>query len=371
MLEHQYIDVNEQLADLIARLSFTDRIALDTEADSLHHYFKKVCLIQLSFSENNYIIDPLADVDLSLLLNALMKKRLIIHGADFDLRMLRLDYGFHPHGGIFDTMLAAQLLGHNRISLAGLVKHYFKVNLSKSGQKSDWSRRPLSHSQIEYAVADTHYLELLARRLADELEERGRASWHEESCGWLIEQSKIDSPNDPEREWRVKGWSTLKPKELAFLRELWHCREREAMHVDLPPYRIMDNQKLVSLARAAAKQGALPESSHMLRNYYGKRREALRKAIRRAKDLPQSKWPAARIGTPTRKPGAPKLKELIAENTRIARELGIEPSVLATRSMLENIARRRAGNIEEIMSSGPTRRWQAQLLTPAIKKFLT
>ncbi len=138
----QYIDTNSGLDALIPRLGHAERIALDTEADSLHHYFEKICLIQLSFHGEDYLLDPLSKIDLSQFLNVLSTKPLIIHGADYDLRMLRTSFGFRPQREVFDTMLAAQILGYEQFGLAALIHRYLDTTVTKQGQKSDWSLRP-------------------------------------------------------------------------------------------------------------------------------------------------------------------------------------------------------------------------------------
>ena len=137
-----YVQETAPLEMLVRRISTVDRVALDTEADSLHNYFAKVCLIQLSFSDEHYLIDPLCGLDLSGFLGALAEKSLIVHGGDYDLRMLRGSLGFRVRRQVFDTMIAAQLLGFEQLGLAALIERYFEVTIGKAGQKSDWSRRP-------------------------------------------------------------------------------------------------------------------------------------------------------------------------------------------------------------------------------------
>ena len=159
---YSLINNAESLARLTDALLGVRRVGLDTEADSLHHYFEKVCLIQLSFSGTNYIIDPLAGFSLSGFLEVLAQKELVLQGADYDLRMLKRSYEFRPLAPVFDTMLAAQALGYEKIGLAVLVERSCGVLLSKEGQKADWSRRPLSEKLLRYASDDTKYLEAVA-----------------------------------------------------------------------------------------------------------------------------------------------------------------------------------------------------------------
>lgn len=141
-----YVYVRERAAmdKLIQRIGTAERVAVDTEADSLHSYFEKVCLVQLSFGGEHYLVDPLCDLDLTGFSAALAEKPLILHGGDYDLRMMRAAMGFRPRRDVFDTMIAAQLLGFEQIGLAALIERYFDIPIGKVGQKSDWSRRPLS-----------------------------------------------------------------------------------------------------------------------------------------------------------------------------------------------------------------------------------
>src|SRR4029434_2987994 len=166
-----------------------------------HNYFEKVCLIQLSIDGEHELVEPLAGLELREFFAALATKPLIFHAGDYDLRILRASTGFRPNGEIFDTMIAAQLLGVDQLGLAALIERYFAVAIGKEGQKSDWSQRPLSEKQLQYAVNDTRYLEALADRLAAELEAKGRVEWHQESCRAMVQASGRDNPRDPEEAW--------------------------------------------------------------------------------------------------------------------------------------------------------------------------
>src|SRR5215510_5789881 len=184
-----YVRERSSVQILLQRIGTAERVALDTEADSLHSYFEKVCLVQLSLGGEHYLIDRLAGLDLNGLLQALADKPLILHGGDYDFRMLRASMGFRPRGEVFDTMIAAQLLGFEQIGLAALTERFFAITIGKEGQKSDWSRRPLGQKQLCYAVNDTRFLERLADRLHGELSARGRIDWHTESCRAMVETS--------------------------------------------------------------------------------------------------------------------------------------------------------------------------------------
>ena len=165
---------------MVERLTKADRIALDTEADSLHHFYEKVCLIQLTANGISDIVDPLANLDLSGLLDVLSKTPLILHGAEYDLRMLLASFKFKPKAPVFDTMLAAQIVEGRARSLVALADRLLGITLSKQGQKSDWSRRPLTEKQLTYASNDTRHLDSIADKLKAELDDLGRLDWQQD-----------------------------------------------------------------------------------------------------------------------------------------------------------------------------------------------
>ena len=218
------------VADLAAHPA--DAVALDTEADSFHHYYEKACLLQLSRDGAAWLVDPLAGLDLDRLFALLSDRRLLLHGADYDLRLLSRGYGFRPRE-IFDTMVAAQLLGLKEIGLAALLSQRLGVTLDKSSQRADWSRRPLSPTLVAYAASDVLHLHALVASLEADLAARGRTAWHAEECARLLAQDLSPAPEDPETDWRIKGSNGLAPKERAFLRELWRAREERARALDL------------------------------------------------------------------------------------------------------------------------------------------
>ena len=245
------IDTEQGLAAFLPLLRAATWVAVDTEADSLHAYPEKVCLIQISTVAGDRLIDPLARLNLDPLLDALSGHELIMHGADYDLRLLRKHHEFVP-GAIFDTMLAARLLGVRRFGLGDLVEHYLSVKLEKGPQKANWALRPLTPRMELYARNDTHYLKPLSDHLKSELQASGRLAWQQESCVQLIADSTRNEPADLDAVWRVKGSHMLERPGLAVLRELWRWREAEAVAANKPPFFVMNHDALVGIAAAAA-----------------------------------------------------------------------------------------------------------------------
>jgi ribonuclease D len=371
----EYVRGESSLNGLIRRLGSVRRIALDTEADSLHHYFEKVCLIQLSLVDEHYLIDPLAGLDLSDFSAALAAKPLILHGGDYDLRMLRASLGFRPQAEMFDTMIAAQLLGFEQIGLAALIERYFAVTIAKSGQKSDWSRRPLTEQQLSYAVNDTRYLEALADRLADELGALGRLEWHSESCRAMVDSTARDKMRESDDAWRIKGAGRMTPRQLAYLRELWNWRDEQARKADRPAFKIFDNQKIFELvAWAESHPGeSLLQGFKLPRNIRDELLRSLERALARAVALTPAEWPERKRGErpePLSADAQARLAALRADCNGIAAGLQIAAATLAPKAALEAIIRQRPGNVEEIMRCSGLLFWQAELVRDAAAKCL-
>src|SRR6266542_3993239 len=364
-----YVYVRERAAMdvLIGRIDATERVAVDTEADSLHNYFEKVCLIQLSLGEEHYLVDPFAGLDLSGFLEALAGKPLVLHGGDYVLRMMRTSLGFRARREVFDTMIAAQLLGIEHIGLAALIERFFGVTIEKAGQKSDWSRRPLSEKQLSYAINDTRFLEPLAECLARELSERGRLEWHVESCRAMVESTGRDKSRDPDDAWRINGAGRLTRRQLAYLRELWHWRDEHARRANQPAFKVFGNQQILELITWAESHPGVPlhQGPKLPRHIRGSLLTTLEEAITRVAEMSQAQWPELRRREQGEAPSAECLKRIDALRVacaRIAKELGIAASTLAPKAALESIAWSGPRTVDEIMESGGRLRWQAELL---------
>jgi ribonuclease D len=372
-----------QLAELLAQIEPVARVAVDTEADSLHCYREKLCLLQISLpsderwiersaldanpgaegalvniarrsarSTSDFIIDPLADVDLVPLSAALAGKEIVLHGADFDLRLLRRSLNFIPTR-IFDTVIAARLLGIRQFSLAALVESYFGVELAKGSQKANWARRPLPARMAEYAINDTRYLLPLAEKLETELDRHQRMEWFRQSCERAIEQAAIKRARDPDEIWRIRGAGALRGQAAAILRALWQWREKEAEAADRPPFHILRNDELILAAENFAS-GKQPDYKH----FSARRRRVFREAAQRAVELPEAEWPVAPTRSGTR-PSAETLRrseQLRARRDRAARELKLEPMLVAPRATLDAIA------AEESRAETVLRPWQRAAL---------
>src|SRR5437660_1274544 len=340
------------LADLLPLIERNARVAVDTEADSLHCYREKLCLLQVSLPEGDFLVDPLAENDLAPLANTLAQKEIVLHGADYDLRLLRRALNFQP-AHLFDTVIAARLLGVREFSYAALVEKYFGIQLAKGSQKANWALRPLSTKMEEYARNDTHYLLPLAEKLENQLIERDRFGWFQQSCERAIASAAIDRERDLDEAWRIRGSGLIRGREAAILRALWHWRDREAERFDRPSFHVLRNDQLIETARAASR-GETPQFRH----FSERRMRDFRAAIDSALALKEEDWPETRKRRgerPTRE------MERAAEGMRkrrdqAASELKIEPSFIAPRATIDAIAADRARAKQLLVP------WQRQLI---------
>ena len=347
------IETSTALAGLAARIAGADRVGIDTEADSLHCYREKVCLVQVGLADADELVDPLADLDLSPLLDALAGTEIVMHGADFDLRMLyRLGLGAPAR--IFDTMIAARLTGAAKYGYAALVAEHFGVVLPKGQQKANWGRRPLAPVLAEYARNDTHFLLPLAERLERRLAELGRLTWLEQSCQRAVAAARIVRERDPHTEWRVKGSHTLGPRASAVLRGLWQWRESEARTIDRPPFHVMSNEDLVNAARRVDQ-----DESVSPRGVRSDRRARFARAAEDALTLDAGEWPdRAAVKTRTRlsRDQDRHVAALRQQRDQAAATLAIDADLIAPRAALERIASEGDDGLDALLP------WQRSLL---------
>ncbi len=300
----------------------------------------------------DYIVDPLCPVDLTPLRRVLETREIVLHSADYDLRMLRLGLNFVARR-IFDTVIAARLLGFREFSLAALLKRYFGLELPKGSQKANWAQRPLPVRMAEYAINDVHYLLPLAEKLETELDRYGRRDWLRQSCERAIEQAAITRVRDQDELWRIRGAGSLHGRAAAVLRSLWQWREGEAEMADRPPFHILQNEDLVNAAISFVS-GSVPHYKH----FSPRRRQAFCEAAQTALQLPEAEWPVSlrRFGTRPTSETVRRTEELRRRRDKSAQELGLEPSFIAPRSMLEAIAAERARAAALLVA------WQRELL---------
>ncbi len=369
-LKENFLWINQAatLNEAAAKLDSTLPFAIDTEADSLHHYRESVCLVQLSQNGTHLIIDPLAQMPLDSLWKKLADATWILHGADFDLRMLRR-IGAPEPSAVFDTMLAGQLLGYSAFGYAALVEQFFDIKLSKSNQRSDWSRRPLTPAMLQYAQQDTQYLEGLAEKMGALLKEANRDEWHRQSSARVTAISKTPRVADPENDWRIVGANLLEPGALAILKCLWQWRESEGERSDQPVFKIMLNEVLLKLATWADENRKLPPPAFSLwpQRISETRGKRLLEAIEQGRQaepisrLPRSSRPSFDSAFYQR------LEKLRVHRDKVSGELKLDSTLIASKNILMDLARDPVEAVPQLLRENRWCPWQAELMGESLR----
>jgi ribonuclease D len=370
-----YLNSQPAFDRFAARIRGAPVIAMDTEAASFHRYRDRIYLLQVSSRSETAVVDPLAVPDLSELGEWLADPAIekVFHDADYDLRILDRDYGFHARH-LFDTRIAAQLLNEPGVGLAALLEKYSGVKLDKRFQRADWSMRPLAPGMLEYAASDTRWLPELRDTFRTRLEQAGRWTWAEEEFS-LLEGVRWSSPGQPEEAFlRVKGARLLKGHQLAVLRELVAWREGIASQLDRAPFRVVQNEALVSIARAMpADRDALLAADALSREQVRRWGDDLLRAVRRGVETPADRVPAfAR----DRRPPPDLAYEARLERLKTARNaqagrLEMAPGVLCPNGLLEGVARLNPNDLGDLVKVEGMRRWQREVCGPVLLEALT
>lgn len=357
---------------LIARAIATGQVALDTEAASFHRYHDRVYLVQLTAAGETSVIDPLTLTSLEplgqLLADPAVEK--VFHDADYDLRLLYHEYQFSARR-LFDTRIAAQLLGEPSIGLGALLQLYFGLTPDKRFQRADWSARPLTDGMLEYAAGDTSHLNELRDILRNKLIEKQRLSWAEEEFV-VLEGTRWDGGTDDPRESfiRLKGARVLDRRGLALLRELYDWRETTASRLDRAAFRIMGNEVLLHLAaHPVATIDELARVKGVGRDVAERRGAEVLAAIERGKRVPEGELPKFERG-PRRPEIDPsheqRVDRLKARRNQLAADLGLQPGVLCPNGTLEAIARAMPESVEAMAGIPGLREWQRRELGAAL-----
>ncbi len=359
-----WVRTPDSLARLARCLEGCRAIGLDTESDSLYHHFEKVCLVQIATDRGEaFLVDPLAVRDLSPLAPVMADPATVkvLHGADYDVTTLKRDFGF-SFASLFDTMIAARLLGRTGVGLAAVARDELGVALSKDSQRDDWSRRPLTPRQEAYAVADVAHLVPLHERLSEKLAAAGRLGWLTEECEAVARLDPAGRRRDPDAYLEVKGARRLAPRALAAFRELHAWRESRAEETDTPAFKVLGNEALLRLAerrpRDAAALREVPGVLPRLRGQAG----PLLDAIRRAEALPEEELPRpARSPRPVvPDPVQRRIERLRAWRARKAAELQVDVSVVLPQRLIDRLAQAGPGDARALGEIEGLRRWRVE-----------
>jgi len=353
--------------ELLAVLEGADEIAVDTEADSFYHYQERVCLVQITVGDDDYLVDPLSSIDLAGLgpMFADPGKTKVFHDGEYDVLILKREYGLR-FAGLFDTRIAVAALGASSPGLASVVQQRFGVELDKSQQRSDWSRRPLTKSQIAYAREDTRYLLPLMKQLEGELAECGRTAIVEGECRRLEALEPTERVFNPDEFIRLKGARALRPRQMRALRELYVMRDELARQRDVPTFKVLGNFPLIAVAKE------LPSTRRELERLPGLSPRLTRRlggpildALRRAEELgPLAKPPRLPPKDPSTSLGEEQVElhdRLKAWRKERAEEQGMDASLVLNRHVMARVARARPSSLDELAAVDGLLAWQVEL----------
>lgn len=313
-------------------------VGLDTEADSLHSYETKLCLLQFCCHRGLAVIDPLSvdRNDLEEFVDRLDRADAVwMHGADYDMSLFRKTFGRVP-ATIWDTQTAARLVGAEAFGLAALLEKEFGIVLSKTSQKADWGKRPLTEKMLAYAFDDVRYLMKLAEIYAARLHESGRWDWFEESCEAARRSALERDERSSEDAWRITGWGRLDPRGMSFLRGLWQWRDGESQRLDRPSFKVLGNQELLAMAERLQSGESITPPRYLRPGQAGR----LQKSIEVTRKEPKEDWPPRRFGGSSQRLqiNESTLNRLKAKRDAVASSLGIDPTLIAPRAVLEKLA---------------------------------
>jgi ribonuclease D len=358
-----YLDKPDSVDRFLSQISDVKELALDTEGASFHRFLDRIYLLQVSTRDRSAIIDPLPIGSPAKLGDLLQSKdvEVVFHDADYDLRLLHQDYGWHVTN-IFDTRIASQLLGIKSFGLAALLEQFFDVKLDKKHQRADWSMRPLTPDMLEYAAQDTRFLLQLKDHMKAELGRRNRLHWAEEEFARL-EGTRWEAEESMEGFLRLKGARDLTRRELAVLREVANWRDTVAAQLDRATFRVMGNEALFELARIAPRSvSELGAIKGMPKGMIDRAGADIVAAIRRGVEVPEAELPKFPKGQRWNKDRDfdDRVARLKSVRDAAATRLELDPGVLCSRERLENVARSGAKSIAELTAVPDLRGWQIQ-----------
>ncbi len=325
------------LRQLVDRVCAEPILAVDTESNSLFAYREQVCLIQFSTPQEDFLVDPLMLEDLSPLapLFANPKVEKVFHAAEYDLITLKRDFGF-SFCNIFDTMLAARILGWEELGLGSILKTQFNVQLDKRHQRANWGQRPLPAEMLDYARQDTHYLIPLRFRLKSELKSKERWPLALEDFNRLCSVNGRNTEEAPEACWRVSGVNELGPKQAAVLQELCRYRDQVARSIDRPVFKVIGDHTLLAIAAACPGDlEALERCAYLSPKQLRRHADGLLRAVQRGLEA-DPLYPPRQIRPDERY--LSRLEVLRRWRKKTAQQLGVNSDVILPRDLLYALA---------------------------------
>ncbi|MBI3942117.1 MAG: HRDC domain-containing protein [Chloroflexi bacterium] len=373
---YQLVTTPAELSGMLSILRQEPRISVDTESNSFYAYYERVCLIQFSIPEYNFVVDPLAFAADSAVqaLHALAEifanpvQEKLFHAAEYDIMCLKRDFGFE-FANLFDSMLACRILGWPQCGLASLLETHFNIHLDKRLQRMNWGQRPLPQEALIYAYQDTYYLLDLQKVQLAELERLNRLEEAGDEFSRLCQTPAAHKIFDPDSFWRIKGGRDLEPGQRAILRELYITREEIAQTLDQPPVKIMSDESLLRLAQAQPEAHYDLQARHLLSprqaSRYGER---ILQAIRQGRQHPPPQYSNNHTRPPEE---VMNLYETLRQWRRHrAAKRNVEPDVILSNAALWAIARQPPRTLAEIQTLDVMGPWKLRTYGPDLLQLL-
>jgi ribonuclease D len=358
------------LGELLGLLRGTDVISVDTESNSMHAYAERICLVQISVGDQDFVVDPLK-VDIAALgelLNDPSREK-IFHAAEYDVMCLRRDYGF-SFAGLFDTMISARILGWQRYGLGSILSEIHGIVLNKKMQQHDWGRRPLSNEALEYAQLDTRYLADLRERQLEELESGGHLEEARAAFARVAQVQATPRTWDPQGFWGIKGAKKLEPQSAAVLAALWRFREELAKKIDRPLFRVARDNELITIAQAKPQshrglRAVRGVSHHLVRRNGRQIVEEVRLALEGPNPTPPERSPRQK-----KTPAAERLTKLMAWRKAVAEKRGVENDVVLPKRVLQALADQHPEDVDALRNAEILDDWQLGRYADEVLKVL-
>ena len=368
-LPGEIVSQSAQLDVAVQGMVGSPAIALDTESNSFHHYPEQLCLIQIATRNKVHIIDTISLKDLAPLKEVLVDDSImkVVHGADYDVRSLDRHYGFRIRN-LYDTNIAARFAGITQVGLVALVKDLLGVSINKSKrlQRVDWGRRPLSAEALDYATTDVRHLLALRETLDQRLQALGRTAWVAEECARL-EEVRYTAPDLETAYLSVKGAKNLDGCGLAILRSLFLFREEEARRQHRPPFFVMPDIALISLA--TSPKVALSEVPGLGQAGLQRFGRGLQQALRDGLAAPPIHRPPPMTAERVSHEQIQRLSHLKAWRASLGATLSLDPTLLWPKASLERLAKA-PDTLGVELTSASISRWQRDHFAPSLHAYL-
>ncbi|MEZ4635141.1 MAG: HRDC domain-containing protein [Caldilineaceae bacterium] len=376
-----------EFSEMMSRVRTQSLVAVDTESDSLYRYTPRVCLIQVSACNDtqngahngakhsdvvDYLVDPLKLNDLGALGDVLADPavEVILHAAENDILLLNRDFGFETTN-VFDTQLAARILGRNGVGLAAMLEEEFGVISDKRMQRTDWGRRPLTPQQMTYAQLDTHYLPALRRRQIERLTAQDRLREAQEAFDFLS-QIRYSEPAEPRNLWSMKGTREVEREQTGLLEELWLWREQTAQRRERPPFKVVNDRVLIELAlnppsslRIGRDPRPEPPSGRSLRQ-----RNPACCTPRQGSSSAGSTGFFARPEALLNRRDQKLYQSLRQWRSATAGERGVDPDIIFSNDLLLQIVEHKPATVEALVAIPAIGAWKAETYGPSILQLL-